>query len=238
MALDEKSEEWFREYTGKYPWVKNMIGKFGIDLSLYDLNTETSQASEIGVNRSNFMEDVHFLKALDEYVQPRLPADFSTVLEVGVGCWTYAYAMAAFFRRHNDKAIIKGIDVDPSAIKYALDSLKNRNVLGVAAIEQSITEVEGSYDILVNICPNLQGNDWPISAFFPLKPEKYLDSIRKKISNGGIFVLGLGNSRLSEKGAVDILRPHFQDIVTCRNRYITDKSFNPIDYLITAKPKA
>ena len=178
MALDEKSEEWFREYTGKYPWVKNMIGKFGIDLSLYDLNTETSQASEIGVNRSNFMEDVHFLKALDEYV------------------------------------------------------------LGVAAIEQSITEVEGSYDILVNICPNLQGNDWPISAFFPLKPEKYLDSIRKKISNGGIFVLGLGNSRLSEKGAVDILRPHFQDIVTCRNRYITDKSFNTIDYLITAKPKA
>ena len=97
MSLEEKSEGWLREYGHKHPWARGIVETYGLDLSVYDFGFESTKAFRIDKpNIANLIEDIHFLKAFDEYVSAKLPHDFSSVLEVGTGRWTYVSALAAF----------------------------------------------------------------------------------------------------------------------------------------------
>ena len=126
MTLDEEAKAWVKDYTAKYPWAREIIEKYGLDLALYDLEHETSGSTAgFKVDKSNLIEDVHFLKTFDEYIAPRLPQNFSRVLEVGTGQWIYACALAAFFRKHGGDVSIIGIDKDITYVDLARELIKN-----------------------------------------------------------------------------------------------------------------
>ena len=122
------------EYSHKHPWAHNITEKYGLDLSLYDLTHETGKGYPTTIlNGAHFIEDTCFLKTFEDYVKERLPQNFSSVLEVGVGLWTYVSAMATFFRKYNDQVLIIGIDRDSYSVNLARCSIRNRNVKGVDA---------------------------------------------------------------------------------------------------------
>ena len=159
MSLEQKSEVWLEEYSKKYPWVRNIIKEYGLDLPLYNLDRETTHSSWLEVNRANFTEDVHFLKAFDEYVTERLPANFSSVLDVGTGVWTYSFALATFFRRYKKGVPIVGIDKDPHDIQLAEDSIRNRKIQDVATYLSDIKDWSRCHDIIVCLSPNLMTSE-------------------------------------------------------------------------------
>ena len=64
-----------------------------------------------------------------------------------------------------------------------------------------------------------------------------MPNIGKRVSEDGIFILGLTDQKPSEENMKTFLTPFFKDICINENKYPTDKSLFPIQYIITAKPK-
>lgn len=250
MSLDEKAEKWLKNYKRKYPWLNDMIEKYGLDLSLYDSNEEYDHAfpSDI-LNRAHFIEDTHFLKTFDEYVKERLSQNFSSVLEVGIGKWSYVSAMTTFFRKYNNQAPILGIDKEPWDIKDAKKTVKNRNVTNVEPALADITQHTGNYDVVVNLCLNIidaenifDYKESILRGELTYKSTKdFLRSIWENTSENGLFIMGINEShsqiQFSEEKIRAILTHSFKDMDIHKNKYSTDKSIYPINYLITAKPK-
>ena len=238
MSLDEKAKAWVRDYSNRYPWVGDIIKKYGLDLSQYDLDKELVISLGHGVlDRANLIEDIHFLKIFDEHVSGRLPRTFSSVLEVGVGKWTYAFALATFFQHYNSQVPIVGIDNDSLSVGEAKESVQYRKIKGVEAVLGDINYWSGKHDVVVNICSNLTSDE---NIYGPggLTPARdFFYSIWRTISKGGLFVMGLGYTSASETAALRVLAPFFKNIVSNRNPYLTDKSTYPIEFLITGKPK-
>ena len=238
MPLDEKSEEWLREYSQRYPWVQGIIEKYGLELSPYDFGFESTRALRIDkINIANLIEDVHFLKTFDEYVRARLPQNFSSVLEVGTGNWTYAFALVTFFRKYNPRASIIGIDNDPLFVNESIEGVQSRNVKGVEAVLGDINYWQGKYDIVVSICQNLT-NDRHIFGPRGLTPAwDFFYNIWRSVSENGLFIIGLGFTSAGEMDAKRALTPFFKDIISNTNGYKCGKSTYPIELLMTAKPK-
>ncbi len=237
MSLDEKSEEWYRKYSRKHPWVHDIIGKYGLDLSLYNLSRETSTFAE-PANRAHLIEDTHFLKTFDEYVRERLPHDFSNVLEVGPGSWTYVSALAAFFKKYNSEVPILGIDNNPLSVEYSRKSIENRNVKGANVTLWDVGKWPWQRDIVINLCSNLTDTGDVFIDVWKRQPTiDYVHNLWKATSEDGLLILGLTSERPSDKHMQTFLTSHFKDIDINENKYSTDKSTYPILYLITAKPK-
>lgn len=238
MALDEKSEVWFRKYSHKYPWVHDIIEKYGLDLSLYNLNHESNWSFIKPIDRANLIEDVHFLKTFDEYVKERLPQNFSNVLEVGTGNWTYVSALTTFFRKYNDQVHLIGIDKDPYYVDKSTESIQNRNVKGVETALGDINNWSEKSDIVVNICSNLTDNgDLYIDINKYQSAIDYVHSLWKTTSEDGLLIVGLTYTGPTEESMKTFLKSHFKDIDINENKYSTNKSTYPLLYLITAKPK-
>jgi len=245
MSLDEKSEQWYREFISRNPWVPDIVQSYGLDLSTYNLNEDTAHPPVQEVNRASFIGDTNLLKTFDVYVRDRLPPDFSSVLEVGIGNWTYVSALATFFRTYSDNVPILGIDNSDAQYMTAIDSVEHRRVEGVEIAFTDIAEMSGEYDIVVNLCPNLTGvetlgiigRDLHIAY---KHPGIFFEDVRKRISEDGLFVMGFIQpllDPLSEEDMETVLSPFFKDIDINKNPYRTDKSEHPIEYIITAKPK-
>jgi len=179
----------------------------------------------------------HFLKTFDTYARERLPSNFSTVLEVGVGNWTYTFALATFFQHYNSQASIVGIDNDPLFVRIARASIQDRGLEGVEATLSDINYWSGKHDIVVNICSNLTSTEHLLGPRGLTPSIDFFRSIWKSISEDGLFVMGLGFTSASEMEARKAITPFFKDIVSNPNPYLSDKSPYPIEYLITAKPK-
>jgi len=247
MSLDEKSEEWYIEFISRNPWVPDIVKGYGLDLSTYNLNEDTPHPPIEGVNRASFIEDANFLKTFDTYVGDRLTPDFSSVLEVGIGNWSYVSALATFFRKYSDSVPILGIDNSEVQCFTAGTSLQNRNVERAEIAFIDLEEMSREYDVVVNLCPNLisvdklgvvEGEERPKVVY--KDPGLFFGDIRKRISRDGLFVMGLqpsSSTHLSEEGMETVLSPFFKDIDINKNPYRTDKSDHPIDYIVTAKPK-
>ena len=237
MSLDEKSEKWLKEYNHKYPWVRDIVKQHGLDLSLYDLNHESDWSLIKPIDIANLIEDVHFLKTFDEYVKERLPQNFSNVLEVGTGNWTYVSALTTFFRKYNDQVPIIGIDRDSYYVDRSTESIQNKNVKGVETALGDINNWSEKSDIVVNICSNLTNTGDVFSHRGPQLATNFFYNMWKNVSEDGLFILGLTHQKPSEENMKTFLTPYFKDIDINENKYSTNKSTYPLCYLITAKPK-
>lgn len=238
MSLDEIAKAWVRDYSNRYPWVGDIIKKYGLDLSLYNFNKELPTSLRYDMrDRARFIEDICFLKTFDEHVMKRLPPNFSTVLEIGVGNWTYAFALATFFQHYNSQAFILGIDNDPSYVEEARASIQDRNINGVGAVLGDITYWSGKHDVVVNICSNLTSDGNVYGARGLTHAKDFFYNIWRGVSEEGLFVMGLGYTSASETDALRFLAPFFKNIVSNINPYLTNKSTYPMELLITAKPK-
>lgn len=232
------AEEWYSAFCSAHLWVPGIVGKYGVDLPSYDLDWETTRPVQEGVSRANFIEDIFFLKTFDEFVSEKLPQGFSSVLEVGIGLWSYASAMATFFRKYSPEVPIIGIDIDPSRLETARDHVENRNVKGIEIEWGDISKLEGSYDIVVNLCPNLSSAETLLSTQGYVHPTDFFRTVGSRISENGLLVFGLNAPPVSETDIEHILEPNFKDIeVNSSKLYAAHVSDYSIDLLVTARPK-
>lgn len=155
----------------------------------------------------NYLENLWLLDILDRYAK----ADFKeklNVLEVGCKNWSCAKAQYHFFKKHAEKLLFTGIELDANRIYYNLFSRKeaakfySKGLEGSQYIAGDFLEHKGEYDCIIWVLPFLFEEPllaWGLPKQY-FSPQKMLEHALSLISQGGkIFIVNQGGGEYEEQ---------------------------------------